>query len=65
MELEGLALGVESPASSRSGRPLRLVAEEEARLRPPILLDRLVERAETQQRQIEERRLKAAHLAFA
>ncbi len=62
VELEGLALGVTGKLAL--WKALRLVAEEEARLAAHPL-DRLVERAETQQRQIEERRLKAAHLAFA
>ena len=62
VELEGLALGVTGKLAL--WKALRLLVDEEPRLREHPL-ERLVERAESQQRQIEERRLAAARQAFA
>ncbi len=61
-ELEGLALGVTGKLAL--WKALRLVAEDEPRLAAHPL-ERLLERAEQQQREIEERRLSAARLSFA
>jgi hypothetical protein len=62
VELEGLALGVTGKLAG--WKALRVVAEDE-----PVLdsaeLDRLIERAEEQQRALEEHRLRALREAFA
>jgi hypothetical protein len=62
VELEGLALGVTGKLAL--WKALRLLGEQERQLAAHPL-DHLVERAESQQRRIEERRLAAARLAFA
>jgi hypothetical protein len=62
VELEGLALGVTGKLAL--WKALRQLGEQEPQL-ASYPLDHLVERAESQQRQIEERRLAAARLAFA
>ena len=62
VELEGLALGVTGKLAL--WKALRLLAEDEPRLAAHPL-ERLLERAEHQQREIEERRLSAARLSFA
>lgn len=61
VELEGLALGVSGKLAL--WRALRLVADDEPAL-DAARLERLVERAESQQEGIEEHRLRAARLAF-
>jgi hypothetical protein len=62
VELEGLALGVTGKLAL--WKALRQLGEQEPQL-AAYPFDHLVERAESQQRQIEERRLAAARLAFA
>ena len=62
VELEGLALGVTGKLAL--WKALRLLEDDEPKLRAHAL-ERLVERAESQQRGIEERRLAAARIAFA
>ncbi len=61
VELEGLALGVTGKLAV--WKALRLVAESEPKL-DAAELDRLIERAETQQRGLEEHRLAAAREAL-
>ena len=62
VELEGLALGVTGKLAL--WKALRLLGEQEPKL-AAYPFDHLVDRAESQQRQLEERRLAAARLAFA
>ena len=62
VELEGLALGVTGKLAL--WKALRQLVNEEPRLGEHPL-EELLERAKTQQQQIEERRLAAARLAFA
>ena len=61
VELEGLALGVSGKLAL--WRALRLLADDEPAL-DAARLERLVERAKSQQEGIEEHRLRAARLAF-
>lgn len=62
VELEGLALGVTGKLAG--WKALRLVAENEPAL-DSAELDRLIERAEEQQRALEEHRLRAVREALA
>jgi hypothetical protein len=61
VELEGLALGVTGKLAG--WKALRLLADGEPAL-DAAALERLIERAETQQRELEEHRLQAAREAF-
>jgi hypothetical protein len=61
VELEGLALGVTGKLAG--WKALRLLADGEPAL-DAAALERLIERAETQQRELEEHRLQATREAF-